>query len=153
MARWLDARAADFASGFAALLSMKRETDDDVSAVVRAIIAEVRARGDAALIEYSERFDKVRLTKDTLRLSPQDISAAEARCGRQALAALGVGKPEVRELGEKMLSKGPESISGQEKILILSDADVMSWLHRQAWIRPGDALAGWWQTAIRRYAR
>jgi membrane glycosyltransferase len=72
---------------------------------------------------------------------------------RQALAALGVGKPEVRELGEKMLSKGPEAISGQEKILILSDADVMSWLHRQAWIRPGDALAGWWQTAIRRYAR
>ncbi len=72
---------------------------------------------------------------------------------RQALAALGVGKPEVRELGEKMLSKGPEAISGQEKILLLSDADVMSWLHRQAWIRSSDALAAWWQSAIRQYAR
>jgi membrane glycosyltransferase len=72
---------------------------------------------------------------------------------RQALAALGVGTPEVRELGERMLSKGPEAISGPEKILVLSDADVMSWLHRQAWIRSSDALAGWWQSSIRQYAR
>jgi membrane glycosyltransferase len=72
---------------------------------------------------------------------------------RAALANLGVGRPEVRELGEKMLGKGPEAISAEEKILILSDADVMSWLHRQAWIRPGEALSSWWQSAIRQYAR
>ena len=88
MVRRLDARAADFASAFDALLSAKRETDEDVSAAVRAIIADVRGRGDAALIVYSERFDKVRLSAATLRLSPQDIAAAEAQCSRQALAAL-----------------------------------------------------------------
>ena len=76
MARWLDARAADFASGFEALLSVKRESDDDVSAIVRAIIADVRARGDAALIDLSKRFDGAELTQETLRVSPEEIAAA-----------------------------------------------------------------------------
>ena len=52
-----------------------------------------------------------------------------------------------------MLSKGPEAISAEQKILVLSDADVMSWLHRQAWLRPSEALSSWWQSAIRQYAR
>ncbi len=72
---------------------------------------------------------------------------------RDALAQLGVGRVEVRELGETLLTKGPEAITAQEKILVLSDADVMSWLHRQAWVRPGESLASWWHTAIRQYAR
>ena len=88
MRRWLDARAAGFAGEFEALLATKRETDEDVSAAVRAIIADVRARGDAALIELSERYDRVKLTPETLRLSPDEIAAARARCGREALAAL-----------------------------------------------------------------
>jgi hypothetical protein len=37
----------------------------------------------------------------------------------------------------------------EEKVLIMSDADTMSWLHRQIWIRPGGTLAPWWQAAIR----
>jgi len=72
---------------------------------------------------------------------------------REALAQLGVGRVEVRELGERLLNKGPEAITAQEKILVLSDADVMSWLHRQAWVRPGESLASWWHAAIRQYAR
>ena len=72
---------------------------------------------------------------------------------RDALAKLGVGRPEVRELGEKLLGLGPEALTTEEKMLILSDAEVVPWLHRQAWIRPSKALAGWWQTAIRKYAR
>ena len=79
MTRWLDARAADFASGFDALLSLKREAEEDVAASVRAIIAEVRARGDAALIEFGERFDKVDLTPDTLRLRASRTSPPRRR--------------------------------------------------------------------------
>jgi membrane glycosyltransferase len=69
------------------------------------------------------------------------------------LTKLGVGKPEVRELAEKLLAQGPEALTTAEKMLILSDAEVVPWLHRQAWIRPAKALAGWWQAAIRKYAR
>jgi membrane glycosyltransferase len=72
---------------------------------------------------------------------------------REIFARLGVGRPEVRDLAERMLARGPETLNAREKLLVLSDADVMPWLHRQAWIRPGDKLASWWQTAIRRYAR
>jgi membrane glycosyltransferase len=71
----------------------------------------------------------------------------------RALAELGVGKPEVRELGEKLLGHGPDAVNAREKTLVLSDAEVMSWLHRQAWIRSSESLDAWWNTAIRRYAR
>jgi membrane glycosyltransferase len=72
---------------------------------------------------------------------------------REALNRLGVGRPEVRDLGEKLLTQGPETLNAQEKLLILSDAEIMPWLHRQAWVRSSDALAYWWQSAIRQYTR
>ena len=71
----------------------------------------------------------------------------------QALLQLGVGRPEVRVLGERLLTEGPEALKQQEKILVMSDADIMSWLHRQVWLRPGETLAPWWQSAIRKHAR
>jgi hypothetical protein len=71
----------------------------------------------------------------------------------QALAELGVGKPEVRSLCEKLLAEGPQSLERVEKLLILSDAEVLPWLHRQAWLRPSETLARWWQEQIRQYAR
>jgi membrane glycosyltransferase len=49
--------------------------------------------------------------------------------------------------------EGPEVLKREDKLLVLSDADTMSWVHRQAWLRPSETLADWWQTAIREYAR
>jgi hypothetical protein len=59
----------------------------------------------------------------------------------------------VSELGEKLLVHGPAALNAREKILVLSDAEVMSWMHRQAWMRSGQLLSDWWQNAIRQYAR
>jgi histidinol dehydrogenase len=84
----LDASAPDFERRFGALLSMKREVSEDVDAAVGAIIADVAARGDAALIEYSRRFDRVDLASMGVAVSKADVLAAEARCSREALAAL-----------------------------------------------------------------
>ncbi len=70
----------------------------------------------------------------------------------EALTKLGVGKPAVRELGERLLAQGPEALTAREKLLVLSDAEVMPWMHRQAWMRSGKSLAAWWHTAIRKYA-
>ncbi len=67
----------------------------------------------------------------------------------EGLERLGTGRPEVRLLGEKLLVNGPEVLKPEEKVLVMSDADTMSWLHRQIWIRPGGTLAPWWQAAIR----
>jgi histidinol dehydrogenase len=90
MARRLDARAPGFAAQFDALLNAKREEDEDVAQVVRGIIADIRARGDAALVELTNKFDKAGLTEATLRLPQADIDAAEGQCGKDALAALDV---------------------------------------------------------------
>jgi histidinol dehydrogenase len=54
----LDQRSPDFEARFAAFLTTKREVSEDVDAAVRAIIADVRARGDAALADYTRRFDR-----------------------------------------------------------------------------------------------
>ncbi|MGZ5939431.1 MAG: histidinol dehydrogenase [Rhizomicrobium sp.] len=90
MARRLDARAPGFAAQFDALLNAKREEDEDVAQVVRGIIADIRARGDAALVELTNKFDKAGLTAATLRLPQADIDGAEGQCGKDALAALDV---------------------------------------------------------------
>jgi membrane glycosyltransferase len=71
----------------------------------------------------------------------------------QELKSLGTGTDAVRTLGEKLLSQGPSALSKSEKLLVMCDAQVMSWLHRQVWLRPGNTLAQPWRSAIRRYAR
>jgi histidinol dehydrogenase len=84
----LDTRDVGFEAAFLALLSMKREVSQEVDAVAASIIADVQARGDEALIDYTHRFDKLALTSATLRVSEAEIEAATAKCGRQALDAL-----------------------------------------------------------------
>ncbi len=59
MPRRLDTSDADFAHDFEALIRAERTDAEDVDAAVAAIIADVRARGDAAVSEYTERFDGV----------------------------------------------------------------------------------------------
>lgn len=60
----------------------------------------------------------------------------------------GVGTEAVRGLGEKLLAAGPDALNQKEKLLLLSDANTMSWLHRWAWLRPSETFAPWWQKAI-----
>ncbi len=84
----LDSAAADFETAFETLLSAKRESAADVGDAVAAILADVRARGDAAVIEYTERFDRQAPTPDTLRIDPAQIDVAEARCAPSTIRAL-----------------------------------------------------------------
>ena len=84
----LDDRDARFAEGFAALLSAKREVSEEVDRIAADIIAEVREKGDAALIAYTSRFDALDLSPATLRVSEAEIDAAVAACSPELLAAL-----------------------------------------------------------------
>jgi membrane glycosyltransferase len=68
------------------------------------------------------------------------------------LTQLGVGSPDVRLLGEKLLVQGIEALNPSEMMLLICDADVMSRLHREVWLRSKDHIARSWQTAIRRYS-
>lgn len=78
MAARLNQSDPDFEARFSALLAMKREVAEDVAHAVRTIIADVRARGDTALVEHTEKFDRLALEADQLRVSDIDIQAAAA---------------------------------------------------------------------------
>ena len=84
----LSVRDADFEARFTALLSQARETTETVDRAVADIIAAVRARGDAAVIDYTTRFDRQTLTADRLRISSAEIDAATAAIPAELAAAL-----------------------------------------------------------------
>ncbi|KGM33045.1 histidinol dehydrogenase [Inquilinus limosus] len=84
----LDARSPGFAGDFEAFVSARRGAHADVAGAVAAIVADTRARGDAALIDYTERFDRVRLTPETLRIGAEEIAAAKAQVDAETLEAL-----------------------------------------------------------------
>jgi histidinol dehydrogenase len=84
----LDSRSPDFQARFRDFLNIKREASQDVEDTVRAIIADVAARGDRALIELTRKFDRVDLSKVGLRVSAAEVDAAERACDRKALDAL-----------------------------------------------------------------
>ena len=90
---FLNARDVDFAARFAALLGMKREAAADVDAVVAGIIAEVRARGDAALVDLTARFDG---HDKALVVSADEIDRACALVPAADLAALELAAGRIR---------------------------------------------------------
>lgn len=86
----------DFEARFAAMLSAKREDSADVGDAVAGIIAEVRTRGDAALVELTARFDRLELTAGGLRFSPDEIEAAAAQVSEEDRAALELAAERIR---------------------------------------------------------
>jgi histidinol dehydrogenase len=84
----LDTRDADFAAAFQAMLAAKRASIADVDDVVAEIVDDVRARGDAAVLHHTRRFDGLELRAEQLRIGPEEVRCAEAACAPQTLAAL-----------------------------------------------------------------
>lgn len=99
----LDTRKPDFDASFAALLAMKREVSEDVDEAVRRIVADVAARGDAALVEYSLKFDRVDLTKQGLRVTRGEVDAALAQCSNGVLDALNLAHERIVAFHERQL--------------------------------------------------
>jgi histidinol dehydrogenase len=93
---FLNATDPNFEVEFQTLLSAKREDSPDVDQVVADIIADVRARGDEALLEYTERFDRLTLTQETLRLSDDEIAAEIQKVALQDRTALKLAAARIR---------------------------------------------------------
>ncbi len=97
----LDSRDADFANSFETLLNSKREASEEVGNAVASILAAVKARGDAAVIEYTERFDKQALTPATLAFTSDEIESAASRISADVLSALTVAHERIKAHHEK----------------------------------------------------
>jgi histidinol dehydrogenase len=91
----LDSRSADFPALFKQFLAIKREVSADVDAAVRAIVADVAARGDAALIDLSAKFDRVDLKALGLRVTDSEIAAAGQAAQGPALDALKLARDRI----------------------------------------------------------
>ncbi len=91
----LDTRDTGFDDRFRAFLSTKRETSQDVEAAVRAIIADVVAGGDRALVELTRKFDRVDFSADDLRVPPAEIEAAINACDPTPLEALRLARDRI----------------------------------------------------------
>ncbi|WP_417271122.1 histidinol dehydrogenase [Celeribacter sp.] len=96
MPHFLNSADTDFEDRFTALLAMKREDSPDVDDVVAGIISDVRARGDAAVLELTERFDRMPLTADKLRFSDAEIDALCAQVSAEERAALELAAERIR---------------------------------------------------------
>jgi histidinol dehydrogenase len=93
---YLNTADAGFETAFAALLGQKREEAEDVDQTVAAIIADVRARGDRAVIDLTARFDRLTLSPETLAFSPDEIAAEIARVSPEDRAALELAATRIR---------------------------------------------------------
>lgn len=102
---FLSTTDADFEARFAAFLSTKREISDDVDRAVRDIIAGVRARGDAALIDYSRQFDRVDLSVLGLRVTAAEIAAARQSVDADTYAALELAKARIQSHHARQMPK------------------------------------------------
>jgi histidinol dehydrogenase len=103
MPSFLTTRDADFEARFIALMGMKREEAEDVDQAVAGIIADVRARGDAAVIELTAKFDRLQLTPETLAFSPEEIEAECARVSPEDRAALELAAERIRAYHARQL--------------------------------------------------
>jgi histidinol dehydrogenase len=92
-----------FASQFDAFLATKREVSEDVDQAVRGIISDVRARGDAALLSLSQKFDHVDLGAIGIRVTEDEVEAAVEVCTAETLEALSFARDRIADHHQRHL--------------------------------------------------
>jgi histidinol dehydrogenase len=108
MPQFLDYSQPDFEAAFAALLSAKREESTDVDDTVADIIAQVRKSGDAAVIALTQKFDRIALTPETLRITAAEVDAAVAQVSAEDRAALELAATRIRDYHARQLPEDAE---------------------------------------------
>jgi histidinol dehydrogenase len=101
----LDTSSADFAGRFNAFLAMKREVAADIETATRAIVDDVAARGDTALLEATRKFDRLELDAAGLRIKPAEIGAAVKACDARTLDALSFARDRIEIFHSRQLPK------------------------------------------------
>jgi len=112
MARRLYATKTGFDAEFTDFLALKREVSADVDEAVRTIVADVRARGNQALFDLTQQFDRHRLNPDTLAVSEQEIAEAAASCAPETLAALDFAHKRIQACHERQRPDNDRYVDG-----------------------------------------
>lgn len=99
----LNASAPDFDEQLRALLDRRRDEGDDAERIAAEIIRRVRLEGDAAVIDYTRRFDRLELSPARLRIGTEEIAAAVSRCDGRELAALALARDRIEDYHRRQL--------------------------------------------------
>jgi len=103
MVRRFSTTDADFEASFQAFLGAKRESDPDVHEVVASILDDVKSRGDAALVEYTSRFDRFDVVAADLAFTTAELTAARSNCDTETLAALEMAATRIGDFHKRQL--------------------------------------------------
>ena len=110
MGRILDVRGGKNADRLEGLIESRRDSGDDVGDAVKAIIADVRARGDRALVDLTAKFDRFDVAAKGLRISAGEIEEAVAACAPESLAALDLAAERIRTFHRRQMPKDDETV-------------------------------------------
>lgn len=113
MPLFLNTQDAGFEADFSAFLGIKREDSPDVDAVVMDIISDVRSRGDEAVIELTQKFDRFALTPDTIAFSDAEIDSECAKVTQEDRAALELAADRIRAYHERQM---PEDATWTDEV-------------------------------------
>ena len=102
----LDAAAADFEALFQGYLDTGRDDEERVDAAVAEIIARIAREGDAALLDYTQRFDRMSIDAAGLRIGPDEIAAAVAACPADLLDAIDVAATRIEDFHRRQFPEG-----------------------------------------------
>ena len=99
----LNTADADFARQFDAFLAARREEEADVSQTVAQIIADVRARGNAAVAELTRRFDEIDVAAAGMRVTDAEIATAMAEVAPETMDALKLARDRIEAFHRRQL--------------------------------------------------
>ena len=109
----LDHRQSDFTARFDEFLAMKREVSADIDAAARAIVDDVAKRGDAALIEATEKYDRLDVKADGLRITANEVDAAVKACDAATLDALKFARDRIEVFHKRQIPKDEQFTDAQ----------------------------------------
>jgi histidinol dehydrogenase len=96
-----DSQHQDIASELKRIINRGETATDEVAVVVKEVVERVRKEGDPALLEYTEKFDRVALTLKDIKVTPQEIKDAYSHVDQKKVDALKLAAANIRSFHEK----------------------------------------------------
>ena len=112
MVKRINASDVGFADAFADVLSAKRETDVDVNQSVADIISDVQRRGDEAVLEYTQRFDRMEINAGGLAIGREEIEKAVGEVDGQTLDALKLAATRIKDFHARQAPDYEDYVDG-----------------------------------------
>jgi histidinol dehydrogenase len=91
----------EFETAFAAFVDERRDTPEEVDALVRDVLHAVKTEGLAALLRFARQFDRVELDEATIRVTPEEIAAGAAECPVEVRDAIAFAARRIRAYHER----------------------------------------------------